>query len=388
MGILLMRDKSMFEDRDYLTILEEMMNSTRNDVDKSEGSLLWESLAATAIEFEVLYQALDETLKNAFITTADRDNLIKHAETYNLVPYSATYAVVQADFICDEGVSIEIGSRFTYNQIFYTVIEKVNNVKYNLRCEQAGTIGNRNFGQLLPVFSLQGFRSANITALLIPGEEVEETETFRQRVIQAIAGEAFGGNALDYIQEVNAIAGIGDCKIIRCPRGEGSVDVIIVDSNFGVASEELVEQAQEALRPLDKTVPPEIDNCGTGVVPIGHDTIVRSATGVDLKINFQLLFDPGYSYENVKEEVETQFKAYLTDLIKNWGDTNNYEESIQKNYDERFISIQINKIGSILFDIPGIHDYVQGSIKINGSSEDIDLQFDEIPVFKEAVNEE
>ena len=377
----------MFEDKDYLAILEEMMNETRNDVDKSEGSLLWESLAAAANEFEVVYKDLEETINNAFITTADREHLIKHADTYNLVPYSATYAVVQADFVCDEGVEIEIGSRFTYNQIFYTVIEKISNVKYNLRCEQAGTIGNRTFGQLLPVFSLQGFRSANITALLIPGEEDEETETFRQRVIQSIAGEAFGGNALDYIEEVNAIAGVGDCKIIRCPRGEGSVDVIIIDSNFGVASEELVEQVQNALRPLDVTEPPEIDNCGTGIVPIGHDTIVKSAKGVDLKINFQLDFEPEISYRDVKDEVEKQFKAYCTDLIKTWGDTNNYQESIEKNYNERFISIQINKLGSILFDIPGIHDYVQGSISINGSKEDLDLKFDEIPIFKEAINE-
>lgn len=377
----------MFEDKTFLSILEDMMNTTRTDVDKSEGSLLWESLASTAMEFEVVYQSLDEVIKNAFIISADREHLIKHADTYNLVPYSATNAVVQADFICDEGVSIEIGSKFTYNQIFYTVIEKINNVKYNLRCDEAGTIGNRNFGQLLPVFSLQGFRSANITALLIPGEEEEETEIFRKRVIQAIAGEAFGGNPLDYIQKVNSVAGVGDCKIIRCPRGEGSVDVIIVDANFGIASEELVEEVQEVLRPLDIIGPPKIDNCGTGIVPIGHDTIVRSAKGIDLKINFQLIFDDGYNYPNVKDQVEQELKDYLKSLISDWGDTNNYEESIQKNYEDRFITIQINKVGSILFNIPGIHDYVQGSISINDSNKDLSLKFDEIPVLKEAVNE-
>lgn len=378
----------MFEDRDYLTILDEMMETARNDVDKSEGSLIWESLAATANEFEIAYMAFDRVLQNALILTADREHLIQHADTYNLVPYPSTYAVVQAEFICDEGVSIEIGSRFTYNQIFYTVIEKISETKYNLRCEEAGTVGNRTFGQLLPVFSLQGFRSANITALLIPGEDEEDTESFRARVKQAIAGEAFGGNHLDYIQKVNSIPGIGDCKIIRCPRNPGSVDVIIIDSNFGVASKELIDKTQEALRPLDKTGPPDIDNCGTGIVPIGHETIVKSAVGVDLNINFQLIFDSGYSYENVKDEVEKAIKNYLTELTKNWGDTNNYEEAIRKEYKDRFISIQINKIGSILFEIPGIHDYIQGSITINGSSEDVSLNYDEIPVFKGAANGE
>ncbi len=376
----------MFEEKDYLTVLAEMMDVTRTDVDKSEGSILWESLAATAYEFEIVYKALEKTIKNAFITTADREHLIRHADTYNLVPYSSTYAVVQADFICDEGVSIEIGSRFTYNQIFYTVIEKVSDVKYNLRCEEAGTIGNRTFGQLLPVFSLQGFRSANITALLIPGEEVEETEAFRKRVIQAIAGKSYGWNDLQYVQEVNAIAGVGDCKIIRCPRGKGTVDVIIVDSNFSPASDELVEQAQEILRPLDIEGPPEIDKCGTGLVAIGHDTLVRSATGVELKVNFQLIFEPEYTYENVKDDVENALKEYFVELTRKWGDTNNFQDSIQKNYDQRFISIQINKIANILFDIPGIHDYVQGSIYINGSNTDLDLNFDEIPILKEAVN--
>lgn len=378
----------MFEDIDFSSILTEMMNTARNDVDKSEGSLLWESLAATAREFEVVYEALQRTINNAFITTADREHLEKHADTYNIYPYSASYAVVQADFICDEGVSIEIGSQFTYNQIFYTVIEKVSNVKYNLRCNEPGTIGNRTYGQLLPVFSLPGFRSSNITALLIPGEEVEDTEDFRQRVIQAISGKAFGGNALDYIQKVNAVAGVGDCKIIRCPRGEGTVDVLIIDSEFKPASEELVELVQNTLRPLDITGPPDIDNCGTGVAPIGHDTIVKSAKGVELKVNFQLVLEDGYTYENVKEEIEQALKDYCAELSKNWGDTKHYQESIQKDYTQRFISIQINKVGSILFGVPGVHDYVQGSISINGSTEDIDLNFDEIPIFKEAVNNE
>ncbi len=379
--------KALIEDGDYLSIISQMLEDARNDVDKSEGSLLWEALSATANEFVVAFSGFKPYVDNSIISTADREHLLKHAETYFLKPYDPTFAVVEAEFICDEGVSVDIGSKFTYNTIFYTVTEKISDTTYHLQCDEAGTIGNRNFGQLLPVFSLQGFRSANITRLLIPGEDEEDTEAFRERLKRAIAGEAFGGNLLDYIEKVNSIGGVGDCKIIRCPRGAGTVDVILVDADYNVATPELVQKVQDELRPLDITEPPELDNCGTGLVPIGHDTIVRSATGVDLKVNFQLIFDDGYSYENVKDEVENSIKAYFHDLIVGWGDINNYDDAIQKRYSDRFITIQINRIGSLLFDIKGIHDYVQGSISINGSNEDLNLNFDEIPVLKEAVNE-
>lgn len=378
----------MPDNTDYLSILAEMFEQVRDDVDKSEGSLIWESLSATASEFEVVFQALRQYINNASIVTADREHLIKHGEDYYLKPYDPTYAVIEGTFECDEGVSIPIGSRFTADTIFYTVTEKVSETIYHLQCEEAGTIGNKNFGQLLPVFSLQGFRRAYISRLLIPGEDEEDTEAFRERIRRFLSGEAFGGNLLDYIDKVGAIAGVGDCKIIRCPRGEGTVDVILVDSNYNVATEELVKSVQDTLRPLNITIPPEIDNCGTGVVPIGHDVIVRSATGVDLKVNFQLIFDEGSSYEDVKDNVEQSIKDYIHSLIVNWGDSNNYADAAHKPYKDRFISIQINRIGSLLFDIEGIHDYVQGSIKINDETTDLDLNFDEIPVFKEAINDE
>ena len=46
-------------------------------------------------------------------------------------------------------------------------------------------------------------RTCTITALLIPGEDEEDTEVFRQRYFNSLNAQAFGGNRIDYIEKVN-----------------------------------------------------------------------------------------------------------------------------------------------------------------------------------------
>ena len=50
---------------------------------------------------------------------------------------------------------------------------------------------------------------AELVELLIPGDDEEETETFRQRVLDSFQSQAFGGNQADYREQVLAMPGVG-----------------------------------------------------------------------------------------------------------------------------------------------------------------------------------
>ena len=51
--------------------------------------------------------------------------------------------------------------------------------------------------------------------MVIPGEDEEDTEVFRQRYMDSLNAQAFGGNRADYLEKVNAIPGVGGVKVYR-----------------------------------------------------------------------------------------------------------------------------------------------------------------------------
>lgn len=378
-----------YEDQDYLTIMERILGRAPDDLDKAEGSLIWEAVGPAALEFELVYMALDKTIKNSYPMTADREFLIRFADTYNMAPYGATKAVLQAEFVLRDGKTIDIGSRFEIDSLFYQVTEQISDTLYKIECETAGTVGNKYYGQLLPAVFIPGFVSAQIKSLLIPGEDEEDTEEFRERFKRSFISKAYGGNEADYIENfVLPQRGVGDCKILRCPRGKGTVDVIIIDSLYKKPTPETIQEVQEAIRPLNVTGPPEIDNCGLGLAPIGHDVLVYGVEEKELEVGLKLVFDDGYSWDILKSRIESELSNYFTDLAKDWGDKNHYIDVERVMPEDRHIEVQLSRIEHIVLDIPGVQDYDRFATTINGKTENSALAWNEIPVLKDVIESE
>lgn len=375
----------MYEDQNYLTIMERILGRTPQDLDKSEGSLLWETIGPDALEFELIYLAIDRLIKNAYPTSAEREWLIKWADIFNLIPYEASRAVLKAEFIFSNDDYVSLGERFSIDGLFYTVIGRETETEYKIECETPGTIGNKYYGQLLPARTRRNFVSAQIKELLIPGEDVEPTEEFRARVKRYFLSQAYGWNEAEYIEEVTALQGVADCKILRCPRGKGTVDVIIIDTTYRRPSDEQIRKVQEALRPLDITGPPEIHNCGLGKVAIGHETLVFGVREREIEIGLELELDKSYTFEGLKETIESEMSKYLLELAMDWGDKNYYLNPDRKHPKDRHLKVQLSKIEQRLFNIEGIDDYNRYATSINGIYDDLELEWDEIPVLKGVV---
>ena len=70
----------MYEDIIYEDILERMLDHVPDDMDKREGSVIYDALAPAAIELQLMYLELDVILKETFADTASREFLLRRAK--------------------------------------------------------------------------------------------------------------------------------------------------------------------------------------------------------------------------------------------------------------------------------------------------------------------
>lgn len=393
----------MYENTTYESILERMLARVPDKFDKREGSVIWDTHSPTAIELQILYLELDVILKEAYGDSASREFLIRRCRERGIYPHEATKAVLKGEFVpADIDVT---GQRFNIGNINYVVVGKIADGEYRVECETAGKIGNQFFGEMIPIEYIKGLQSADLTEILIPGEDEEETEDLRQRYFDSFNESVFGGNRADYLEKTNAIPGVGRTKVTRIwnadispadmvPKesvetwyngikgtltGEvrywldsvfhaakekklttgGTVLLTIINSEFGVASDALVQTVQTI-------IDPEVNaGDGYGLAPIGHVVKVESAKAKAISIKTTLTFEPGYGWANLQTSIEEAISAYLLELRKEWADSS-------------FLIVRISQIDTRILNAPGIVD-VQNTL-INGSRNNLNLGKYEIPV--------
>ena len=84
-----------------------------------------------------------------------------------------------------------------------------------MQCETPGIVGNQQLGTMIPIEYIQGLETAELTDVLIPGEDEEDTEDLRTRYFDSFNEKSFGGNVQDYLEKTNAIPGVGSTKVTR-----------------------------------------------------------------------------------------------------------------------------------------------------------------------------
>lgn len=347
----------MYENVTFEGILKRMLDSIPDTMDKREGSVIYDALAPAALEIRRMYMELDQLIDDCFADTASRGYLIRRAAERGLYPKAATFAVLRAVCVPDT-VEIPIGARFTLNDLSYAVSEKISGDEYKLECESVGAVGNKYFGALTAVDYIQGLESFSAVELMIPGEDEEDTEVFRKRYLSSFESHAYGGNAEDYIQKTNLIAGVGATKVTPVWNGGGTVLLTILDSGFNAASDALIESVQERIDPRG-------DGSGAGIAPIGHIVTVNTAEEVRIDIDFDLVADDGYSFDSLKGRIEDEIGEYLLGLRSEW-------------YSHDSFTVRKAQIESRIMGVGGVVD-IQNT-RINGVDGNLILTKFQIPV--------
>ncbi len=351
----------MYEDVTFENILERLLSRVPDSFDKREGSVIYDALAPFAFEYKIMLIELDTILKETFGTSASREFLIKRAMERGLTPYPASFAVLKGEF----NIDVPIGSRFTLREVNYKVCEKISTGVFKLECEEIGSVGNKHFGDLVPIDYIKGLTSAKLTSLLIPAEDEEDTESFRSRYFASFDTKVYGGNVADYLEKTNSISGVSATKVTPVWKGGGTVLLHILDSEFNRASETLVSYVQEIIDPTK-------DGKGQGVAPIGHIVTVRSAIPVNVSINTSIVFKEGYSFSIVESEILSAIEDYFLEIRKGWA---NEENSY----------IRVAQIEAKILAINGVLDI--GNTKINGKLENQILDKYSIPILEGVYND-
>lgn len=394
----------MYENITYEEILRRMLDRVSDKFDKREGSVIWDTHSPTAIELQILYIELDTILREAYGDTASREFLILRCKERGIYPDAATNAILKGRFV-PENVDV-VGHRFNIGDINYVVIERMNDGEYKVQCESPGVVGNQYLGRMIPMEYIKGLQTAELTEVLIPGEDEEETEDLRKRYFDSFNESAFGGNREDYLKKTNAIPGVGRTKITRIwnadispadmiPKesveawydeiketldGEvkhwmdsvfraakqkklttgGTVLLTIINSEFEAASDTLVQTVQTV-------IDPEVNaGEGYGVAPIGHLVKVESAKEKEIIVKSTLTFEQGCGWDNLQNSLKDAVSGYLLELRKVWAD---FEHLI----------VRISQIDNRLLSVPGVVDVQNTSL--NGENSNLELGEYEIPVF-------
>lgn len=347
----------MYENVTFESILQRMLDRVSDQMDKRESSPIYNALAPAAVELQLMYIEFDIILKETFGDTASREYLIRRAAERGITPYPATYALLKGEFT-PSTINISIGSRFSLNDLNYYVKSKISDGVYQVECEEAGIKGNQYFGDMIPIEYIDGLETAQLTELLIPGEDEEDTEDLRVRYFSSFETKPYGGNKKDYIEKTNAIAGVGSTKVTPLWEGGGTVKLTILDSNFDKASSILVETIQE-------TIDPTKDGSGLGVAPIGHIVTVDTVEEVTVNVSTTITFDDGYSFVSLQSQIQSVIEEYLLELRKDWANQGS-------------LIVRTAQIDTRILGIQGVLDLAD--TRINGSTSNLILSAYQIPV--------
>lgn len=293
----------MYEEQTYEAIMERLLARVPDNLDKREGSFIWDAISPIALEMADLYRQLDLILQFTFARTAHGDFLTYRAAESGIQRRPATPAIRIGIF----NIDIPVGSRFQGGKINYKVIERITQGEFKLEAETAGAIGNEYFGELLPLEYIEGLTSAVLSDVLIPGEDEETDEALYQRYIEEINATRYGGNVDQYREWISSIPGVGRFRVQPLWNGRGTVKAVITDSTNNVPSQELVDLVQNTLDPYQ-------DAMGTGLVPIGHVFTAVGAVPKIVNVEMAVVFEEGYGPADIQEEVENIIDEYFSEI--------------------------------------------------------------------------
>lgn len=354
----------MYEAVTFESILQRMLDRVPDDMDKREGSVIYDALAPAAVELQLMYIELDVILRDTFADTAmDRDLLVLRAAERGIKPGDKTKASVKG-VIRPASLDIPIGSRFSCGLLNYEAKEKIEDGIYCFQCESAGSEANGNTGQMIPIDYISGLESAELTELLIPGEDAEPLESIRERYFKSFESEAFGGNKADYIKKCDTISGVGPVRVTSAWNGGGTVKLTILDSACHAATETLLRQVQEIFDPSG-------DGKGDGLAPIGHVVTVDTAEEAAIDVSSVYTFEDGYDFETLKAAIREAINAYFGELRNNWAET--------------VPIVRVSQIEARILGIKGILDIT--ATKLNGVEENLKLSPYQIPVTGGVISE-
>ena len=348
-----------FSGQTYANILAAMLGYIPSTYDQRDTSPIPTSLSPAAYTFEGFYLLLNQVQQQAFIQTAAGTALDDLGVIAGVSRYPASAAVRLGVF----NVSVPLGARFSTvngaNSInFYVSAATSTANQYQLTAETPGSIGNDYTGAILPISVISGLTSAQITDILVPGDDEETDDEFRARIISALTNKPFAGNIAAYQNEILSIDGVGAVQVYPTWNGGGTVLCSVLGADYMPASEQLVQNVQNI-------IDPPTQGLGLGFAPIGATVTIAAPTEVTVNISATLTLASGYSIEQVQTPITNAIEAYMLSVRKSWS-TNISTTSVTY-----IANVYLSQITAAIVGVPGVLNAT--NVQLNGATSDLIL---------------
>jgi uncharacterized phage protein gp47/JayE len=332
-------------------IRARMLGRIPPEMDISEGSFYYDVLQAVAIELAAQGVDVDGILDDGFVLTGTGTYLDRKVAEQGITRKPATKTTGQATITGQPGTSVEVGIKVASDTALYTVTQAVvidasTQANVTVQCDQYGIIGNCPTGAIkyFPV-TITGLSAVTNTLAFTNGYDGEPDDEFRQRYLDKVRAPLTSGNINEYKNWAMEVTGVGNARVFPLWNGNGTVKVVIIDSNNQPASVQLIT---------------DVTNHIETVRPIGATVTVDSATSLAINLAVTLSLVSGYTIIQVKGFIQSNISAYFASIA----------------FIESFISYA--RIGSIILGTEGVLDYI--GLTVNSGTANIAISNQQVAI--------
>lgn len=348
----------MWEDMTYENILDDMLSRVTSDVDKREGSVIYDALAPCAYQLAQNYFLLNNFLDLVNGDTAVGEYLDRVVSDYGLIRKPPSHAVREIKssgpvsigtrwgLNIDNNVEVynDKGELFRTRNLPYKIVGSKGVNIYSAICEYAGVAGHIYTGQLENIDNVSGI-TASMEGVISNGYDSETDENLRTRLYTHLQKPSTSGNIHNYREWVLSVPGVGGAKVFPLWDGAGTVKVVIADNNKMPVTEHLIEEVASYIET---------------VRPIGAEVTVTSCTSKNINLTATIILATGYNLQVVLEAFLSAVEEYFKSIA----------------FSLPYVSIA--RVGTLLLNTEGVIDY--NELLLNGTNSNIVLEEEEIPV--------
>lgn len=334
----------LYSEKTASEILAEMLDGVRYDVDKREGSIVYDMLAPSAHRWELVGFALDAILELGFIETASGEYIDKRANEQGLTRKEAEKAkgvvtvtgkaktVIPSGFV----LMTEEGLEFLTDES--ATIPDDGKVKINCTAASGGILYNvaANKVVLFEETALE-ITAVNNEQPFVGGINRETDDELRARYLTKVRNPVGSGNVYHYQEWALSVSGVTKAKVFPLWNGNGTVKVVVTGQNGRAPSEEILTAVRDAI---------------AANAPIGATVTVVSVEEIALSVSATVELINGATVLDVQDAIKKAIDAYITEALA---------EGV----------VRVNRIGEAILSVDNVADY--GNIKLNGSSANIPL---------------
>lgn len=325
--------------------------STMNPNSTIEGSFGRDIINATSVEFEKNYAELALVNQAGFAQTSWGKYLENIAEEHGVFRREAVRAIgtitVSGTGTVSQGALFQTqdGTEFSAT----STVKVTASADVPIQAVEYGSKGNVAAGAITIIpMSIPGITRVTNAKATYDGFDEETDDELRERLLFKVRMPATSGNINDYIEWGTSVEGVGHITVVPLWNGNGTVKLLVTDSNGQPASADLLARVTEKVESMH---------------PIGADVSVIAPSVLGLTIALTPTKGGGDA-----AAIKKVLNAYF----------------LSRQYTEKKVSYA--KVGQLIIenaDTTQVEDY--DNLTINGATANIGVDTDQIPSVVEVV---